>query len=61
MQVEKLIFGDLKIDSLSVKFNNYLRVLPVTKGDKVLLFLADYGIRLTVMSLQNRLLIIIQS
>lgn len=42
MQVEKLIFGDLDTDNLSVKFNNYLRVLPVKKGDKVLLFLADY-------------------
>lgn len=42
IKVENSIFGELDTDKLIIKFDNYLRALPVKKGDKVVLFLADY-------------------
>jgi len=42
LKVDESIYGKLDKNNFVLKFNNYSKILPVKKGDKALLFLADY-------------------
>ncbi len=42
LNVHEAIYGKLDKNNFVLKFNNYSKILPVKKGDKALLFLADY-------------------